>query len=478
MQLRPFLLTAATLAICLPHQLSAQTSPHQNKHAGMGFPDFSHMVSQTDYDATYSDLSVFRLKTDFPTEVPKKLPKFMQEIDFRKDAQGYLLAAQSYSFEGNLPAFGGGKVAWDPFANNIRPWYHIPWLHGVPPTYPPNGGTEGFRGMIKEAEVNPYQLAGSQSGNYQVYAITLVNGFAGYTMSQMWKDPNNPDPGATDRRYGGGFPHGTVFAKLLFTDAPAKAGDDKANPYDHVDYLQNGVDWQVYITKNWNAPDFEVKTVHLLQMDMMMRDPRADRSAENPEGTGWVFGTFVYNGAVNNKTSNFLNLVPLGVMWGNSPSRTENKVNPYPPKAIADIVNNDLPEQEVFVREDTPPQHLGWNSRLNGPADLNTSSCMSCHTVAQYPPVTSLVAPSMVPPGGPLPPALPNTAAGLKLWMEWFQNLESGTPFDSQAYSTDMSWQVSISLQNFYANKQKQLGGQWASEFKLPPQPVGRGGGE
>lgn len=481
MQLRPFLLTAVTLTICLPYQLSAQNSPqpHHLKQKGIGFPDFGRMVSQDDYDKSYSDLSVFRLKTDFPTgQVPKELPAFMTEFDFKKDAETYLMHAQAYSFEGNLPAFGGGRVAWDPFANKVRPWYHIPWLHGTTLSYPPNGGTEGFRGMIKEAEVNPYQLAATQSGSYQVYAVTLVNEFAGHTLARMWKDPNNPDPRATDKRYDGGFPHGTVFAKLLFCDAPAKAGDDSVNKLDHVDYLQNGVDWQVYITESWNSPNFAVKTVRLLQMDMMMRDPRADRTPLNPEGTGWVFGTFAYNGAVANKTSNFLNLVPLGVMWGNSPSKTENKVNPYPPKPIADIVNHDLPEQKIFVKKNTPPQHLGWNSRLNGPADLNTSSCMSCHTTAQYPPVTPLVAPTMTPPGFPVPPALPNTPAGLKEWMKWFQNLECGTSFDSKSYSTDMSWQISISLQNFYANKARQMDGQWANEFVRPPQPVGRGGSQ
>ncbi len=451
--------------------LGAQ-QPHEHKPNGMGFPDFGHMVTANEYEASYSDQPIFRLKTDFPEgKPPSTLPDFMKKIDFKEGPREYLLAARQYSLEGNLPAFGGGKVAWDPFANPVRPWYHIPWLHPSQ-GYPPNGGTEGFRGLIKEAEVNPYQLAATQSGSYQVYAITLVNEYAGYTLARMWKDPANPDPRATDARYDGGFPHGTVFAKLLFTDAPANAGDDTSNPYDYVPYLRNGVDWQVYITSNWNSTDFEVKTVHLLQMDLMMRDPRADRSPRNPEGIGWVFGTFVYNGAVRNRTSKFLNLVPLGVMWGNDPENTENNVTPYPPRPIDEIINEELEQQEVFVLDDTPPQHLGWNSRLNGPADLNTSSCLSCHISAQYPPLTSLVAPSMVPPGGPLPPAL----GGTPQWMEWFQNINCATPFDQRAFSTDMSWQISISLQNFYDQKSKLAEGEWASEFGLRAQPVGRGG--
>ena len=65
-------------------------------------------------------------------------------------------------------------------------------------------------------------------------------------------------------------------------------------------------------------------------------------------------------------------------MWGNDPENTDNNVNPYPPKPISTIINSKLTQQKIFNLKDLPPQHLGWNSRLNGPADLNTSSCISC----------------------------------------------------------------------------------------------------
>ncbi len=433
-----------------------------HKLKGGGFPDFGHMVSQSDYQTLYPQQPIFSLKTDFPSKLPTKLPGFMKEYDFKKYPKDYLMHAQQYAFEGNLPGFGStSKFEWDPYGNPVRPWFHIPWLHSTL-AFPPNGGTEGFRGLIKEAQVNPLQLSATQNGNYQVYAITLINEPAGYTMGRMWKDPQNPDPRATDRRFGGGFPLGTVFAKLLFTDAPSHAGEDPANPADHVDFLQNGVEWQAYITENWNSSRFTVKTVRLLQMDMMMRDPRADRSKDNPEGTGWVFGTFVYNGAVANPKSKFLNLVPLGVMWGNDPENTVNKTIPYPPTLpMKDVINTALKQQTMFDSPQMPPQHLGWNSRLNGPADLNTSSCMSCHNMGEYPSLSSLVAPGMVPPGGAQPPA----QGGSPAWMKYFQNLQRATPYDKQAYSTDMSMQVMISLQNFYNVKGQAMAGQWSSEF-------------
>lgn len=425
------------------------------KKATASFPDFGFMISRTEYTEKYSNEPIFRLKTDFPTEMPPKenMPAFMN-IDFKTKPKEYILAVRDYSFEGNLPE-------WNPFENKTREWYHIPWLHPNSDTgYPPNGGTEGFRGLIKEAPVSPQQLSGTQNGSYQVYAITLINEFAGYTMAQMWKDPENPNPGATDKRYGGGFPHGTVFAKLLFTDAPE--GDDK------IDYLENPLSWTVYITENWNSSNRVVKKVNLLQMDIAVRDPRAEGEGQ----TGWVFGTFAYNGKLNNENK-FMNLVPVGIMWGNDPDNTENKVNPFPPKPVEEIQNKNLKETVVFPSPDLPPQHLGWNSRLNGPADLNTASCLSCHIAAEYPAATPLVAPGMVPAGGPEPPA----QGGSKEWMKWFQNISAATPMDEKTYSTDFSFQVAIALDNFFNVKGGDLQGKWANEYIVREYPISRDGG-
>ena len=134
--------------------LLPKTMPHQLQHKGIGFPDFGHMVSPTEYYKKYdkyllgtttpnpNHLPIFRLKTDFPSKKPpsENWPSFLK-IDFKKDPLKYLEAARDYSFEGNLPAFGGGPVAWDPFANKVREWYHIPWLHpsqALPPWFTPD----------------------------------------------------------------------------------------------------------------------------------------------------------------------------------------------------------------------------------------------------------------------------------------------------------------------------------------------------
>jgi hypothetical protein len=450
---------AQTAPTAGPQPLVAEAAVARKVHKpkGAGVPDFGFMVTPSDYAANYSDQPVFRLKADFPAEKPARLPAFVEQIDFRQNPREYIIAARDYSFDGNLPN-------WNPFENDKAAWYHIPWLHPTatgPNAYPPNGGTEGFRGLIKEAPVTPLQLGPGQKGkdgNYSVYAITLVNDLAGYTLGRMWADPENPDPRVTDKRYGGGFPPGTVFAKLLFTDAP--------QGQDTLPFLENPLQWQAYITENfWTSSTRKVTAVNLLQMDIAVRDARAD----GPGQTGWVFGTFAYNGQVNNPNK-FLNLVPVGVMWGNDPTDTTNTTDPFPPTGTK--VNAALKETVIFPSPQLPPQHLGWNGRLNGPADLNTTSCLSCHITAQYPAVTSLVPNGAVPDGGPTPPP----QGGSPEWMRWFQNLPAATSFDERTYSTDFSFQVAISLQNFFDVKTLQQQGAWASDYALPPRvPIARG---
>ncbi|WP_223787380.1 hypothetical protein [Marinicella meishanensis] len=461
------------LGLLLGLSASAEPGPKHKKTQGMGFPDFYWMVDPATYNQKYAKylpntqtpnpnyLPIFRLKTNYATEVPpkKNWPKFMK-IDFQKEPLKYLEAARDYSFEGNIPAFGGGPIAWDPHGNKIREWVHLPWLH-MPQDFPPNGGTEGFRGLITEINAVPYQFAAEQTNEHTIYAITLVNEYASYSLGRMWNDPNNPDPSAMDKRYGGGFIPGSVFAKLLLTDAPVT----------EVPQLQNPMQWQAYIQESFGSSTRKVGAVNLLQMDIAVRDPRSD------DFTGWVFGTLVYNGAVNSKKSQFMNLVPLGLQWGNDPDIKDNKVNPFPPKPVKDIVNPDLKETVIFVDQPLPPQHLGWNSRLCGPADLSTVSCMGCHMAAQYPPVRTMFPPTANtadrPAGGQLPPL----GGGGEIWMEWFQNTQCGVSMNPEvSYSTDFSFQVAIGLENFYTNQAQQLGGQWSTEYLLDKADIARGG--
>jgi hypothetical protein len=418
-----------------------------------GFPDFGHMVSADDFETMKEQYrksgqympGPFRLAAEFPRAKPTQVPDFFN-IDFKQGDRWleYLNRARDYCFEGFI---NGGSVEADfiPQKNEKRKWNHLPWMHWG------DQGSEGFHGLIKEAPINPQQLTAQQTDQFQVYAVAFYNDFASYTLGRIWANPNDPDPTITDKRFGkgNGFPVGTVIFKLLFTDAPG----------DQVDYLQNPVEWTAYITPTWNETVArEVTKVRLVQMDMMIRDDRAISTG------GWVLATFAYNGAVKSSTP-WMNLVPLGMMWGNDPTYTKNIITEYPPTKT--VINPDLKETRINPSKDVPPQHLGWGLRLDGPVDLNTSSCMSCHSTAGFPQTASLVPPGCF---------LPQPPTGTKEWMSYFRNIPCGTPFDPSMMSTDFSLMVSISLGNFAEYKNAMLGGFYDEEFGAPVRRPNRAG--
>lgn len=120
----------------------------------------------------------------------------------------------------------------------------------------------------------------------------------------------------------------------------------------------------------------------------------------------------------------------------------------------------DLVRTIINPGKELPQQHLGYGARLNGPVDYYNSSCISCHSTAQYPAVA------------PLNPDF--TRAGIKpgseAWMQWFRNVPCGTGFSpGAAYSMDYSLQLAASLQNFYEWKSGTQKGYFNPEIN-PPQ--------
>ena len=135
----------------------------------------------------------------------------------------------------------------------------------------------------------------------------------------------------------------------------------------------------------------------------------------------------------------------MGIQWGNDPEiggGWGEYTNPVPgitrrnPNLKQTIINPD--------DDELPPTHLGWNGRLNGPADNYLSSCMSCHMTAQAP--AKSPASPLFQPKEDIPPV------ASKEWMRWFRNLNCGERFDNDkpTTSTDFSLQLAASLQNFY----------------------------
>jgi hypothetical protein len=349
---------------------------------------------------------VFHLSQNYPTTMPDLGEAPWLNFDFRTQPVQYFDAALGYALDGNTAIDFRGQD------NPVRQWYHAPWLHANP-----RSGREFIHGLTSERDSRPGELAPTQTQVAHNWAVSMYNPRGGFVLGDVWKNRDAPDP--TKAR----FPEGTVAFKLIFTTASLS----------QVPLLKGSLEWQADIDR---AKDSGPRpTVRLLQIDLAVRDSRADST------TGWVFGTFIYNGNAPGSTV-WDRMIPIGAMWGNDPDR----------------LSDNRPLVETVINPDARPlvQHLGYQGRLNGPIDNAASSCLSCHSTSQIPVDLSQPTTSPVPHAGSAPDVM----------AQYFRNIEAGTSFTVGQMSLDYSLQ----LQNGIANWARETG----LRFPAPADAFGR----
>ena len=355
-----------------------------------GFPD-AHHEPPAGWDGP-----VFKLSQAYPEAPPQSEQYPWKEIDFRAEPGGYARAVLRYAYEGNL------EVDWRVHENTVRKWYHAPWLHDG------DSGREFVHGLTRERTSRPKELHENQTEQFQNWAVGMYNAPGGHVVRQVWGDPEAagrvPDPGKTR------FPDGTVSVKLLFTQATVQ----------QVPYLEGAFEWQAHTTAVGDR-ERKIRTLRLLQIDIAVRDTRAD------DTTGWVFGTFAYDKDAAGDTP-WDRMVPVGLMWGNDPT-----VLPGGGGTLKETWIN--PESRAGRR-------VGWGGRLNGPVDNPVSSCLSCHSTAQIPTTSPMVP--------------PNDATDEQR-LHWFRNIKAGEAFDMGSTSLDYSLQLGMGIQNYRRSQQPNL---------------------
>jgi hypothetical protein len=340
---------------------------------------------------------VFRLSQDYPVSQPSPEAKPWKQYDFRSEPDKYMRAVLDYVCEGNV------EVDWVVQNNPKRRWYHAPWMHYG------DSGREFVHGMTRERTSRPKELAPTQTTSFQNWAVGFYNPSGGYALGEVWKNATAPDVSKAR------FPDGTVGAKLLFTEASVA----------EVPFLKESKEWDANIVKAPSNPKVrEVRKVRLLQLDIGIRDDRADAT------TGWVFGTFVYEGSAAGDTP-YRRMVPVGLMWGNDPGVTPDQVAAGT-KLKETWINPSLqqPHNGFVIRVAGP----GWAGRANGPVDNPASSCLSCHSTAQIPTASGMT---------------PGNETDINKILRWFRNIKAAEAFDpGQAVSADYSLQVSSGILN------------------------------
>jgi len=397
-------------------------------------PRFADMwTGQTVSNTPPSDWAgpVFRLSDDYPSSPVDDAaaqpwrgarfdPMFASDTDQATKAalaEEYAWAVMHYIQEGNIDS-GDVSTDWTMCENTTRPWFHIPFQ-----TYEVLSSREFVHGLTREAPVtfsvqNPDHPDASLAMASTMWAVGFFNATAAYTLGTVWRPDGTAEVPTEDVR----FREGAVVGKLLFNTLTPE----------QLPVLENMPTWTANIsdpsfcnctsaepagpdgkkpkctmaeesqqcsrsTSAWNP-------VRLLQFDIAIKDHRA------PE-THWVYGTFVADGLRKAGESNPWNRIsPLGLMWGNDTPPEGSYAHAFP----SEPRQNGFAEEAIFwdtvdmlnavggATRAQRPGHLGCNSRLNGPADNPSSSCMSCHMTASVPDQNDNTPPIMAQFQGPI----------------------------------------------------------------------------
>jgi hypothetical protein len=337
----------------------------------------------------------FQENLQYPAQLPSlSSDEKWRDKDFKTQPMEYLKALLEYGLEGQ-------KLNGNCLISDGSRWFH---MREMP-------GRETRNGLTKERRIKPEELHPQQVDRFNNYAVSVYNGIGGYEIGKFW----NNQPQLV--KQGVAFPEGTMVIKFLFTEATE----------DDVPYLKGAPSIVRQRTNGTTAP------LSLLQVDVAVRDKRADSA------TGWVFGTFIFNG---DRTPEQGRLVPIGLMYGNRMSDGTDQASEsiYNPQAATE-----LPQGYNAFR--------GEGGRLNGPVDDPSSSCLSCHSTADVP------KPGAIRFSHPPPDDLPATLDF------YFRNVPAGqtfaaAPFGDPAkyFSMDYSLQFQISVLIYNRKKHNILG--------------------
>ena len=403
----------------------------------------------------------------------RRSPGVLVNRDLRwEQADGYARAALDYALEGSITSGPDADVN---FGRNTtgREWYHAPWLHyGCTGREPIHGLTRELASPLK----NLYPT--SDVWTVENWAVSVFNRPGGFTIGRVWSG-GRPDLAEAS------FPDGTVAVKLLFTTATEE----------QMPFLKRSPVWMGHIFQSdgevprnpctgdggYAIRERVVRPLRLLQVDVAVRDD------DVPNGTGWVFGTFLYDQS-RSTTSGWdqiqTRLVPVGVMWGTDPGVHEHMLDEGAPDNAAlreSVINPDLPRFTAgssFAEDAALLMNLGMGGRLNGPVDNTLSACMSCHGRSGAP------REPMVPPRVRVRANYPTDCTlSLFCFDRFFANIPAGAesvvvqtgsignPQDVPVQRTDYALQLTKSARLFFQEERCRLHAEGCFQVGSPPPP-------
>jgi hypothetical protein len=432
--MRDFLFGAAALALMIV-AAEAQTGAPFTAAVEATAPEPTPFASNNgQIPPTYPN-PLFELSHDYPSALAPEPP----DPPWRRaigdgpitvaNAGAYVAALKEYVTH-DMRLLLDDSPKWNPAALG---WYNEPWTGYI------REATDGM--YVGSSPFMPDLFNGSGlTKPFTTYVLTFYDRRAAHSLYNVWGAT------ATTPKIAAGTPQfaeASVVVKAAFSTANA----------DVWPVMQGARQWTLYISTNATkdrgrdaAPKLDPTS--FFQFDIIVKD-----SKSAPQ-TGWVFSTLVYDKDAPG-TDFWDKMVPLGAMWGNDPQATspdqpltQNWINPAAP-AYAKMT-------------------LGWGGRLSGPNDgavndaivdepvpvlkpkLPSSSCMSCHSVAEWPLKSFLLPTSSDPqqfgPSGCVnsdylvmwaPGSTGETKLGSPRWTHWFQSRSGAEPADSGTIAFD-----------------------------------------
>ncbi len=354
------------------------------------FRNFS-IADSASLDAIGSD--TFILVSKYPQAIPDMTNMPWEKIDFQKKQSAFMQSVLGYCLEGNE------DIKFKSHLNEVRPWFHAPWMDfGY-------AGREPMHGLVMDRTSYAEDFLSNDKGKARNYSVTYYNDIAAYTLGQVWCDPEKPDPTKAV------FSEGSVFFSLVFTTADSSLFPFLSQPYK----------WEALVEQKTMVPIDEkrVDEVRLFELNFQVK------TSKSP--TGWVMGSFIYNGAAGEDLKS--RLVPVCLQWGNDPGAKPSAVRKGEIELSETWYNT-----AVYDTANTAGnlvKRTGFGGRAQRPLGSIEGSLISEAMYATY----------------PASPILPPANIDMDSTMKYFQNLGQGESING-AQSLDFSLELRNGLRN------------------------------
>lgn len=337
----------------------------------------------------------FILVSKYPQQIPDYSNMPWDKLDFKKKQSSYMDAVLGYCLEGNV------EVDFKSHLNEVRSWYHAPWMdYGY-------AGREPMHGLVMDRTAYAEDFLSNDKGKARNYSITYYNDIAAYTLGNVWCKPNEPDPTKAV------FSEGAVFFTMVFTTA-----DSSLFPF-----LSQPFKWEALVEQKTMVPIDEkrVDEVRLFEVNFGVK------TSKSP--TGWVMGSFIYNGEAGEDLQS--RLVPVCLQWGNDPGATPSAVRKGEAQLTESWFNTDVYTTDSALSAGNLIKKTGFAGRAQRPLGSIEGSLLSEAMFATFP-------------AGPI---LPPANIDMDSTMKYFDNLPAGESL-SGAQSLDFSLELRAGLRN------------------------------